>query len=317
MGDDIKLYSLFYADAASRRHANLSSAAGGDIEAYLRCGVTLARSCRHFGVPYAIITNNKPTVDAHLLRCGTPVETLQIPFDLDVPDEAAFFAAHFKLDVFRAFGDGRFGSLVGLIDIDMVMLRRPVLPPCTERTMLVYDLAEPTRRCFGETRVVGDLRRVGGPDAPAAYWYGGEFIAATPVVFRELDVEIRRLWPRYRSHMNTLHHVGDEMIVSAAIAGLQRQGVTIKDVGRDKTVARWWTARTGFEQAPFRTVADSALLHLPSDKPFLGSRSEMAFDPTDFLDAYRAYARDKLARRRLINPLLNLLRGERKFAGRL
>lgn len=312
-----RLYSLFFVSSAHSKHANLAGSDRSPIDVYLECGIGLAKSCAMQGIGYSIITNDKTLVDGRIAALGGTVATIRQEFDREVPVDARFYAAHFKLDVLRAFGQGKYGAEVGLIDIDMILLRPLQLAVGDDATILVYDISDQVRPESGDAVVLGDLERIGGPPAERAYWYGGEFIAGRSAAFVRLAQEIDVIWPAYRGAFRELHHVGDEMVVTAALGRLRQSGLRLVDLGQSGMVARWWTARTGFVQRPFGSVASAALLHLPSDKPFLAKQSTLDFDTDRFLFNYRRYAAGKLWRRRLTNFLLNLLRREHRHVARM
>lgn len=311
------LYSLFFVAPEQAHHVNLASRGRNPIDIYLECGIGLAKSCAKHGIDYSIITNDKTFVDGRIAAMRGTVATIGQEFDREVPADARFYAAHFKLDVLHAFGQGRYGANIGLIDIDTIVLRPLLLTVDDDATLLVYDISDQVRPESGDAVVLRDLERIGGPPADRAYWYGGEFIAGRAAAFARLAQEIEILWPAYSAVLRELHHVGDEMIVTAALGRLRGTGLRLVDLGQSGVVARWWTARTGFVQRPFGSIASAALLHLPSDKPFLAERSALDFDPDRFLVDYRRYAAGKLWRRRSVNAVLNLLRRQHRHVARM
>jgi hypothetical protein len=312
-----RFYSLFYVDGDHSQHANLAAGVRRSADIYLECGIGLAKSCAYHGVDFAIVTNNKKFVSERVAALGGEIETIAHVFDREVPADASFYAAHFKLDLLRAFGAGAYGSRVALIDIDTILMRPMAMPPAPAHSLFVYDIAEQVRPIIGDAVILRDLNLIGGPTADRAYWYGGEFICGGAEAFASLSCAIDAFWPAYRAHYREFHHVGDEMIVTAALGCLHDRGTQLVDASAAGLVARWWTARTGFAQKPFASVAGACLLHLPADKLFLAEQSRKPFDPNRFLLDYRRYAQRKLWLRRIVNPALSLIRRDRKYVGRL
>jgi hypothetical protein len=314
---DVQLFSLFYVDDKHSSHANLESGEASPVDVYLQCGTGLASSCRHWGIPYKIITNRKDFLDSRLAYLGGAVETVEQTFDRAVPEGIPFYSAHYKLDVVRAFGAGRYGAAAGLVDIDAVMAGRLNLPPLNDRTLVVYDITEQVRPAYGDDVILSDLKLIGGPGAERPYWYGGELIVGAPGAFSRLSAAIDDLWPAYCSHWRELHHAGDEMIVTPALERLRREGTTLIDAGRAGIIARWWSVRTGHVQKPFDAISSASILHLPADKLFLAERSKQQSDAGRFVQEYRAYISPKLRRRRLMNVFHNVKEGKTKHAARL
>lgn len=313
----LRFYSLLYVDESHSRHTNLAPHGRSATDVYLECGIGLANSFAYHGVDFAIITNNKSFVSERLAALGGKIETIEHVFDRDVPAGAAFYAAHFKLDLLRAFGTGIYGSTIVLIDIDTILLRPMVMPVAPQGSLFVYDIADQVSPVNRDTLILRDLAVIGGPQKARAYWYGGEFIGGDVQAFERLSGVVSALWPAYRAHYRELSHVGDEMIVTAALGCLSVGGVPLLDVGPAGLVARWWTARTGCIQKPFEAIAGACLLHLPADKPFLAEQSRKVFNPKRFLSDYRQYAARKLRRRRIVNPIVNLMSRSRKYVGRI
>src|SRR5258708_7777274 len=108
MTDQPRLYSLFFVSPGHAKHANLASRGKSPIDIYLECGIGLAKSCAMQRIDYSIITNDKTFVDGRIAALGGAVSTIGQEFDREVPADAAFYAAHFKLDLLRAFGPSRY-----------------------------------------------------------------------------------------------------------------------------------------------------------------------------------------------------------------
>jgi hypothetical protein len=267
-------------------------------------------------VRFAIITNDRSFVSERLAALGGEVNTIEHTFTRAVPNDTAFYQAHFKLDLLRAFGRGTYGSRATLVDIDMIMLCPIIMGTLPDHDLIVYDIRDQFSPGLDRKIIAHDIGLVGGPAVDGACWYGGEFLSGKANAFKELSDVVDQFWPAYIAHYRCLHHMGDEMIVTAALGKLSAEGMRFLDAGAAGLVVRWWTARTGFVQKTLGSVAGTSLFHLPADKPFLAKQSKNPFDPERFLSEYRKYAARRLWVRRLANPAVNLLRG-RKYVGRL
>ena len=120
---------------------------------------------------------------------------------------------------------------------------------------------------------------------------------------------VAECWPRYIENMKSLYHVGDEMVVSAALNLAIADGLPVIDGGTCHSICRWWTARRPFQQVGFASAVSASVLHLPADKEFLSVYDPVEFDVEMFKRRYVKYARKKLIVRRLSNYLA-ALRGQ-------
>jgi hypothetical protein len=235
-------------------------------------------------------------------------------FVFELPKNTKFFAAHYKVELFKMFGSGTFGDEVGLVDIDTVMTSSIAFPAFEPGTLLAYDITAQILPEFGAPRVRADLERVAGQAIKSCRWFGGEFLFGHASTFKKLANAISQIWPRYLDHIQTLHHTSDETLISTVLA----QGeLDVLDAGSKGLIARWWTARTGYLQQPFSEIKRRNILHLPSDKPFLANFAQNSFDPASLLAAFERHATLKLFARRIFNSVSRTLRGERKFVGNL
>jgi hypothetical protein len=307
-------YGLLYVDRKGQKNANLRG--GGDpLDIYLRCASLCARSIAYHGYRFRLVTNNKPHIERRLRELGhMQMDVIQEEFDLSVPENLSFRAAHFKLELYKLLGSGRFGEHIGVIDIDSVMTGPIDFPPFSPGVILVYDITDQVLEEFGSGILRFDLERVSGTRMSKCRWFGGEFLFGHAESFRRLAASVFRIWPKYIEHVGDLHHVSDEMPVAAAIFSANLE---LMDAGRLGFVGRWWTARTNFKQMPFEAVVTRSILHLPSDKNFLANYADIEFSPENFIAQFRRAAGAKLFRRRLFNIAETLLRRKRKYVAHL
>jgi hypothetical protein len=307
----IRFYGLLYIDAQNNKNVNVRGVVDPNI--YILCASLCSKTFRAAGSVFCIITNEVEYVRKRFDSLGLEDITV-FPHDFIsvVPTATPFYATHFKLDIYRAFGRGVFGEQVGLIDLDTVLLRK--LPSTT--SLAVYDITEQVIPTYGR-RIGSDMELVSGRSLSDPRWYGGEFIMGTTTEFATVSQYTDKCWTNYLQNISSLHHVGDEMIVSSALNMARGDGVRIVDYGRDNLVARWWTARTEHRQAAFDAVERAALLHLPADKTFLAKEAPYEFETEKFLSRFRRHARNKIAVRSIVNAGTLLLGGGMKFTPRL
>ena len=290
--NETRFYGLLYIDEQNNKDHSGLRCGVDPIDIYIMCASLCSKTFRAMGSALHLITNKGEYVRRRLERLNLDdLAVLDHDFSLTVPKKIWFYSAHFKLDILKAFGLGQFGERIGLIDLDTVLLRR--LP--SSAGLAVYDISDQVFPAFGKHRVVSDLQLVSGRSLSDPRWYGGEFVAGSAVEFATISRHIDSCWPTYVKYISSLHHVGDEMIMSSALNMARADGVEMVDYGQAGLVARWWTDPTEHKQAPFDAVTGAALLHLPADKVFLSQEAGYRFDPEVLLSRFRRYARKKIA----------------------
>lgn len=314
--DEVRFYSLLYVKDGAEAHANVRGSVQDPLGVYVDCGRLVAKSCAALGIPYAIITNQPEEIARRLGSAANEVSLKLGAFDRAVPGEAKFFSAHYKLDVLRSFGTGEYGDFVGLVDLDVVFVRPPELSVqrLKDGALYTYDLTDVEHAAYPGA-LLDTFKKLGVSNRPR--WFGGEFIVGSSTTFRKLSARIEEIWPRYQKVYKTLHHSGDETIVSAALAGLENEGLTLIDGGRGMggkvpAVARWWSARTKHKQPSFDRVNGAAIWHLPADKEFLALASTADFKAERIANEYIRHIRRKLRITRWVFPLVNLLSRQKK-----
>jgi hypothetical protein len=308
----VTFYGLLYIEPLQRKHVNLNSLHNA-IDVYVLCAALCARSADRHNTPFKLITNDPRTIRQRLEHHNlTAIDIVEHEFSLHVPKGIPFFTAHFKIDVLAAFGRGEYGEYTGLVDIDAVF-RDKVDLDGLHPGLCIYDITSQVAQVYGTTQMQADLETVAGQKLDTPRWYGGEFIAGPSGTFRDLSDCIADCWPRYLAALDRLHHVGDEMIVSAAINLLRARDVDCRDLGAEEVVARWWSSRTLHDQYPFSKIRKAAFLHLPSDKLFLSRQAISGFLSEDtFMDMYMVYLKKKLLIRRIVN-LADMFMGRPKI----
>ncbi|MCK1518869.1 MULTISPECIES: hypothetical protein [unclassified Bradyrhizobium] len=316
----IRYFSLLFVERIVGKHANLTTRHRDPIDIYIECASTLALSLRASQSTLAVLTNDKAFVTQRIKFLGLPdvFEVHEFSFSRSVPQGIPFYSAHFKLDLFRFFGANKNPDPICLLDGDTVLLRPLQIERPSDEQLFVYNIVSQLSQDRSSEKLASDIRLVGGKTTNPVSWYGGEFILGCPSAFNRLADKVDEIWPNYLKHIPDVHHVGDEMVVTAALGLLQAEGMKLIDIAETKLIGRWWTARTNSVQVRFTVAAASNIIHLPSDKVFLSQQCRKTpFSTQEFLLEYQQYARQKLLRRRLTNPFLNAIRGTKKFVGRI
>jgi hypothetical protein len=306
---EMTFYGLLYIDEASNQNPNMVGCAD-PIDVYVSCASLCSKAFRTAGTSFRLITNDEAHVKRRLGALQLDdVSVVAYAFSWPVPKNIPFYSAHFKLDIIKAFGRGMFGWQIGLVDLDAVMLKR--LP--ISNNLAVYDISDQVFATYGKDRVLSEMERICNRHLSEVRWYGGEFVMGSASVFYEISQYVELCWPDYVRCIPTLHHVGDEMIMSSALNMARADGVRMIDYGKTGLVARWWTARTQHKQPAFDSCKDAALLHLPADKVFLARQGRYHFQRESFLSRFRRHAQRKIALRTVVDIGDSLLGRPKKF----
>ena len=309
-------YGLLVAPLDTDRSVNLSGA-GSLLDAYLRCAAVCHASFAYHGYDWSLVTDAPGLIEEGFARLGLGVPPIvAAEFAWRVPADLRFRAAHHKLELLAQFGSGTLGERAALVDLDAVCLAR--LPDAITQAAGVvgYDMS---------------ALIAGGPDAPAKRaslalldvetdrprWWGGEFLLGADQAFAALAERLATLWPRYLDQTGSMAHVGDEMILTAALLQLEAAGFPVADAGVAGAIARFWSARTMAPYPSFTEAQHASILHLPADKPFLAGWAGRPFDPEGFVSDYRRYLKRKIALRRPAALVAGLSGGARRYAPRL
>jgi hypothetical protein len=307
-------FGLLYLDEKQRKHTNIRG--GGDpLDIYLRCASLCARSVSYHGYTFRLITNDASRIERRIHQLAlAQMGISEQQFELSVPDNIPFRAAHFKIELYKLLGSARFGEHVGVIDIDSVMIAPINFTLPQPGTILAYDISDQMMEEYGRDRARLDIECVRGKQTTKFKWLGGEFLFGHAESFQRLAISAFGLWPRYLRCISELGHVGDEAVLTAAVLDAN---LHVIDGGQLGIVARWWTARTNFKQLPFDAIMQRSILHLPADKRFLAASSYVPFDPTAFIVRFRRMARRKLLQRKLLNRIEILLNRREKYVAQL
>ncbi len=290
----LKLYGLLHCKQGEQSAINFQPRNFQDqMLVYVRNAINLANTLQQQGVMFTLITNDKIAVDSLVAGEGSVLPTIEIPFTTEVPSGVSFYSAHFKFDVFRYLG-GLTEDYVGLCDLDMVCINpypHQLQNIVAAGIPLCCDISAQVIPVHGRDVIVRDLKLLHGLDSEGR-WSGGEFISGPPSFFGLLSQEIEALYPAYLGNIHAIHHIGDEMVTSAAIEVLRRKGVSIGDAGTLGIVGIYWNTDTMHPQKPLAYFERCFLLHLPADKRFLAELARRgAIAPSAFLQIYAKHCR--------------------------
>ncbi len=271
-------------------------------ELYARDALTLSRSLHRAGIPFTVLTNDAARVHAILENIGqsAALNVLGLDFHLEFPSGITFYSSHYKLDVFQYLASLEPGSYVGLVDLDMIALGEvpaSLTDLIRNKTPLVYDISAQVTPAFGREVILRDMQKLLSTPSEGR-WCGGELILGTPEFFAKLHAKTMDIYATYTRIYADLHHQGDEIVTSAALELLRREGQPIADAGALGIAARYWSERVRHPQKPFAAYQDAFLLHLPADKDFLASLSSQEIESRQaFIQKYKRHLRIKQLKR--------------------
>ena len=234
---------------------------------YGAMAVRLAESLANAGKRLRVFTNDPERL---LLLAGAKADLLTpalLEIDPIFPLHLRFYAAHHKLHVFERFSKEAWPNC--FLDLDVVLSRggeavQTILESPRAMEAWVYDISAQVFPARSRPVVQRDLARLGAANA-FPLWYGGEFILGIPSFFARLSAECIRLLPTYLSLWESLHHVGDEPILSVALDTLARE-FAIGEAGDAGLVVRYWSGRTLHVQPAAIVLRRCAFWHLPDMK---------------------------------------------------
>ncbi len=244
------------------------------LAVYVNCAMTLSLSLQSKGVEFTLLTNRKNIVESLCKNKKGALCIEEISFETEVPRGVKFYSAHFKLDVFRHLSSLNY-DYVGLCDLDMVCLNE--IPSCLYRNAeqkipMCYDITDQVIPAYGPVVITRSLELINGLQTEGR-WTGGEFISGPPEFFEKLTKKIDHVYHNYINNLESMHHIGDEAVTSAALEIIRKEGTYVADAGTLGIVGRFWNARTLHHQKPFEYFQNCFLLHLPADKRFLSDIS--------------------------------------------
>jgi hypothetical protein len=268
----IKLGSLCWIDESNHSSINNKNK---KIESYFRQLDVLAKTLRYqMDIELIIFSNDITKIKKWFDLTGRACPTLvTIVASYAVPAKTLFFGAHYKLEALAAgrsllhSKDDRFI----LVDSDVLAIRafNPAqLSVIDNSDLIIYDISDQVFPVYGADKIKLDLETVAGVSFENPIWYGGEFICGSSIGLDRLLLEAHKLLPSYFEKIKQLHHVGDEMFVSAALNKIcmQPNGLVIFEQVKLKLISRHWS-RFVFPSIDWHM--QHSLLHCPGSKPLL------------------------------------------------
>jgi len=308
---EITFYGLLHLAPTERSAVNVSVKNFDEqLLIYVECALTLSNSVRSKGLKFVLLTNQSQRILEIVNSLGQSMDVEEIPFTTDVPTGIRFYSAHHKIDCFRYFATLK-NTYALLIDLDIVCLKQlPLsLRQNIEAGMLIgYDISDQVIPAYGADKIRSDLESIHGVKSEGR-WYGGEFMGATPPLYKKLVDAIKSIYSNYTRKSNLSHHGGEEPLTSAAIELIKLEGVQMVDAGSLGIIGRYWNARQLHPQKPLKYFLGSFLLHLPSDKKFLAKLSRNSPMETEkFIGLYRSHQRRSYLFRRPALRIRHLIR---------
>jgi hypothetical protein len=244
------------------------------IDSYFRQIELLANTLRAvFDADLLVFTNDPARVSAWFREKKTPLQVMELTPSIAVPAGIRFFSAHYKLDALMA-GLGLLQTETDrfiLLDTD-VIANYPFSDEqahlLSRADLVVYDISDQVFPAYGAATVIGDIERVSGDSFVDPKWFGGEFIAASQRGLSRLIRKTQELLPDYFANINTLHHIGDEMFITAGLNALLKdpEGLRIVSQTPYRVISRHWSRHT---DRPLHYHMEHSFIHCPGSKPVL------------------------------------------------
>lgn len=296
----VSFYGLLHLKSGENSAINLAvSEFNEQIVVYIKNAICLSNSLRKVGLTFTLLTNEKKYIDGYCSKHNYTLYVEEIEFNTKVPSGISFYSAHHKIDAYKYLSTLS-KDYVGLLDLDMICINK--MPNAISNIIyrklpMYYDISDQVIPAYKHDVIIKDLQSIHNEKSEGR-WAGGEFLCGTPSFFKELTIEIEKLYTSYLNHYHNLHHVGDEAIVSAALELMRYNGTYISEVGSLGGVGRYWNANVLHKQKKIESYKDCFLLHLPADKQFLAKNVKNLFDNAIlFMDSYLRYMKISLVTR--------------------
>lgn len=295
-------FGLLHVAKGEKTAINLSiSDVESQVLVYLKCAHNLAKSLKCVGINFKLITNNSLLISTMCRTHRLELDLVEINFKLNVPKGVEFYSAHYKIDVFKYLSTQKYEYMI-FLDLDILAINS--VPPAmryaiAERVNLAYDITDQVIPDNGAQVIIRDIEKLTGSTS-IGRWYGGEFLGGDSSFFKNIHQEIRSLCDSYFSNIHCFHHVGDEMLTTAAIDNLTKKGVIIQDAGKLGLIHRVWSGKCNHFQKNIKSYKNYFLLHLPNDKKFIAN---VKVTKQIFWDYLKWYRKPYLVAKRFISNL--------------
>jgi hypothetical protein len=245
-----------------------------NITSYFRQVDLLSKTLRSvFKSELVVFTNNEKRVHEWFSDTGRILPRIEkVEASISVPSQIRFYSAHFKVDALLAglnmldSEDDRFI----LLDSDVVANERfnqSQITRIINSDLIVYDISEQVFPAYGAEKIKNDLELITGEVFVDPKWFGGEFLGGNKVGLTRLLELVRQILPKYFLSINELHHIGDEMFVTAVINKLLNEGdLRIVNQAPYQMIARHWSR---FTNTSLQHQMSHSFVHCPGSKQAL------------------------------------------------
>lgn len=267
----LNFVSLLHIDDNPNNFTNFSIKSQSPLRTYIRNAITLSNSLALHGHKHTILTNNKEYLYDFFEDEAKILNVEVIEFIINIPKYFKFYSAHFKLDVFRYAAKQENDVYTIILDLDVFSTGKNFKQLenfVNNRAPLIYSLNDQVIPAHGIQRIQADINSLTSSNFDDIRWCGGEFIGGPPEFYSDLLFEINRILPKYIQNSSSYHHIGDEILTTAAICFL-RSKYEISDAGANRFIYRHWSAKTKHKKKSIFHALDHSFIHLPSDKEFL------------------------------------------------
>lgn len=225
------------------------------------------------GTDLVIFTNNKEKVEFWFNKNKVTIKIIELIQSITVPHGTSFFSAHYKLDALVAGRDllqekeDRFI----LLDTDVIAIHKlsdEQTRMISKADLIVYDISDQVYPAYGAERIIADVELIAGSIFVDPRWFGGEFIAGSKLGLSYLIDKTREVLPRYFENIGQLHHVGDEMFITASINMLLLEPTRLQIMIQNpyRLISRHWSRHT---DRPLSFHMQHSFIHCPGSKPVI------------------------------------------------
>lgn len=235
---------------------------------YILNALNLNNSLAKQNLNYVLITNNKKKIENEI---GSLIKIKQISFKKIFKKKISFLSAHYKVEVYNFLSKQK--NISCLLDLDILALNK--LPTylkyaAKKKINLVYNLNKKKINKSLNKKIVQSLRLCNNLKDNSSDWFGGEFVFGSSKFFHYLYKNIRAILPNYKKHLSSMHHVGDETLLNAALQLIKKKKlISFNETNKKKIIGRFWSINTVSRQKNINYFLNNFLIHLPSDKVFL------------------------------------------------
>jgi hypothetical protein len=276
--------------------SNVAENGFATISGYIHCCKILHDSLKKFGQRLIVLTN-EPDI---IIGQEPDLIVQNVRFELTIPRDIKFFSAHHKIDIFKYLSlNGDAYSI--LLDNDVICINN--IPEnmnkiIKEKIPMYYDITDQCYPAYGREKIIRDKTLIAGFESLGS-WAGGEFIGGDKEFFNRIYEYCIIYWDTYSTNFTSLHHQGDEMLVSCAIEKYFLSGNPLFNAASIGGIGRYWSVKTLHIGKPFDALVDNFLLHLPADKEYLSKYNERG----NFVINYKNYLKLKEKRKKVIEKI--------------